>query len=106
MKQTTYENKYGKLVVEHLTDYKPVSFIHGVDLPDDCMFDLDTAEKIVLITENRRTQIGVMPPPRKCYLVVHESCSFACAVRIVSLDYTGPSAAQEIDMLALTSLLK
>ena len=99
MKQTTYENKYGKLVVEHLTDYKPVSFIHGVDLPDDCMFDLDTSEKIVLITENQRSQIGVRPS-RRCYLIVHESCSSACAVRIVSMEYTGPDAGQEIERLA------
>ena len=100
MNNMKYENEYGKLIVEPLTDNRPVSSIKGADVPADCMFDLDTAEKIVLITENQRSQIGVRPS-RRCYLVVHESPSSACAVRIVSLDYAGPDAGQEIERLAV-----
>lgn len=102
MKQMTYENEYGKLVVEQITDYKPVSSIHGVDLPDNCLFYLSMAEKIVLITENLHTQIGFMKRVAqgyRGYLVVHESPSSACVARIVSLKYTGPDAEQEIERL-------
>lgn len=99
MNNMKYENKYGKLVVKPLTDFRPVSSIQGDDLPAACMFDLATAEKIVLITENRRSQIAVRPSGR-CYLIVHESCSSACVVRVVSLEYTGSDAEQEIERLA------
>jgi hypothetical protein len=98
MNNTQYENEYGKLVVEPITDYRPVSSIKGADVPADCMFDLVTLEQIVLITGNRQSQ-GVFITPERCYLVVHESCSSACVVRVVSLEYTGPGAAQEIDRL-------
>ena len=99
MNTTQYENEYGKLTVEHLTDYRPVSSIKGADVPADCMFDLVTLEQIVLITGNRKSQ-GVFITSERCYLVVHESCSSACVVRVVSLEYTGSDAGQEIARLA------
>ena len=98
MKQMTYENGYGKLVVEQITEYGPVASIKGADVPANCLFYLPMAEMIVLITDNLHTQVGVRPSGR-CYLVVHESPSSACVARIVSLKYTGPDAEQEIERL-------
>jgi hypothetical protein len=96
MKQMKYENKYGTLIVEPITEFGPVASIKGADVPSNCLFYLATAEMIVLITDNLQSQIGVRPSGR-CYLVVHESPSSACVARIVSLKYTGPDAEQEIE---------
>lgn len=49
-----YSNKYGTLVVEPITEVMSVRDVRLKNIPMNARFDLDTAEKVVLITENRR----------------------------------------------------
>lgn len=93
----TYSNKYGTLVVEPITEVMPVKEVRLANFPDDAKFDLDTAERVVLITENRRSQIVVASVHQPVGLVVHESPSTCWIARIVSLDYTGPNPQQAIE---------
>ena len=60
-------------------------------------FDLDTAEKIALITENRRVQIcpHLFPVDGLAYLILHDSPSTAaiCSVNIEAFVCDTPAAA-------------
>jgi hypothetical protein len=96
-----YENEYGKLVLELITPYQHISKIHSKEVPDDCFFDLDTAEQIVLITDNKKSQVAFTEWTKnaKGYLIVHESPSSACVVRIIEMQYNGPEAQEEIERL-------
>lgn len=98
---TQFQNRYGRLEVEPVTPLLQVRNIRGVDYPDDIKFDLETAERIVLITENRRSQIAFQEWTQngRAYMIVHTSPSEGYIVRIVSLDYTGPNAQEEIERL-------
>lgn len=92
--QTKWSNEFGSLVVEPVTGVMQVSSIFGKDLEDGVKFDVGTAEKIALITENRRCQIGVQRD-WKCYLIVHTSPNTAAVVKVVSLEYTGKLSPSE-----------
>jgi hypothetical protein len=96
-----YQNSYGTLVVEPVSPLMLVRNIRGVDFPDDIKFDVDTAAKIALITENNRTQLAFQPwtaaKDALGYLIVHETPDTARVVRIVSMDYTGPEPHREIE---------
>jgi hypothetical protein len=94
--QTKWSNRYGTLEVEPVGEVQAVSGIRGTDVDDDLKFDVDTAEKIVLITENRRCQIAVSSVRGNgSYLLVHTSCSMAAVVKIVSLEFTDGVVPQE-----------
>jgi len=104
-----YENKFGTLIVEPVTDYQPVSSIKGADVPEDCFFGMETAEEIVLITDNRMSQVAfvsLLGTPlnfNQAYLIIHESANSACVVRVVSIEYKGKHNPQrEIDMAKKT----
>lgn len=95
-----YENRYGRLEVESVSDLLQVRNIRGNDFPDDIKFDVMTAEQIVLITDNRQSQVAFQDWALGIgYLVIHESPSTGYVCRIVSLNYTGPNAEQEIERL-------
>lgn len=96
--QTEWSNRYGTLVVAPVTEVQAVGGIRGADMRDELKFDLETAEKIALITDNRRCQIsGDFKRGGRYYLLVHVSCSRVAVVRIVSLDFAdGVSAREEI----------
>lgn len=88
---TEYRNRYGALTVEPVSELMHVRDIRCADFPDSIKFDLDTAEKIALITENRRSQIAFSTWTRSSLgiLIVHATESTARVVRVVCLDYTG-----------------
>lgn len=99
-KVSRYENRYGVLVVVGLTEPMLIREIHGRDVPEEHKFDLDTAERIVLITENRLSQVCIESKD-SVYLVIHTSPSTGYVARVADLEYRGPSsAAREISRLA------
>jgi len=100
--QTRWSNRYGTLVVEPVTEVGPVAGIRGANIDDEVKFDLDTAGKIVLVTDNRRCQVsGEFRGGGRLYLIVHTSCSTAAVVRVVSLDFAeGVVPGDEIARLA------
>ncbi len=72
--------------------------------PDELKFDFETAEKIVLITENRHIQIAFSRKldTELVALVVHHKTPDTVAIcRVISLVFTAPvSAREEIQRLA------
>ncbi len=99
-----FENEYGSLIVEPVSEIMPVKDIRCKNYDESIKFDLDTAEKITLITENRRCQIAFSKwaeTGNYGMLLIHTSTSTAMVVKIKTLDYKGPeSAAGEIERLA------
>jgi hypothetical protein len=93
--RTVYENNYGRLVVRPITDTVPVNTIRLANIPVEARFSLEVAEQVVLITENRHTQIVVRDVNENVALVVHESPSTCWVAQIESLDYTGDIVARD-----------
>ncbi len=90
-----FKNKYGTLTLKLVSAVMPVDSIHGADIDNAYKFDLKTAEKVALITENRRIQIGGTNA-HDCYVVAHESVSTAAIARIETMDYMSGVPAQEL----------
>ena len=100
-----FQNEYGTLVVEPITGVMNVRDIYGKDVPDEFKFSLEVAEQIALITENKHVQTALTNEPRRenChrgYLCLHTSSSTAFVVKIVTLEYVGPNAMEEIERIA------
>jgi hypothetical protein len=83
-----FKNEYGTATLTTLTPFMRVGDIKGSDYPDDIKFNIDTAEKLALITENRGIQI-VAQSTKQFYVMLHESTSVA-AVCHAELEYTSP----------------
>lgn len=103
-----YSNRYGTLEVRQVTEWFPVGNFSSrrflAEHPEHPTFNINTAEQIVLITENKRSQITGMwdaenqkVTPDSCILLVHQSSSIACVVEITKLDYIGGNAQEEIE---------
>lgn len=85
----SYKNEYGELEVESISKTQSLHGWYVKDLPDDIKFDLDTAEKIVLITENRKSQItGDWFGNKMCVFVYHISPSDVQICKINKLIFT------------------
>lgn len=95
---TQFENRFGSVSFRPIAEVTHVKNIRGADLDARCMFDVETAEKIALITENRRIQICPYKGADgwRCYVVLHESESTAAVAEIEGLNYTGGVPAAEI----------
>ena len=98
---TYTHKKYGTLTLKRVTSYMNVGQFHSSKVPADCFFSAEEAEKIALITENRRVQlcpvmdkIGTSMP---FYLVVHSSASEACLVQPIEINYEGDNPKKEIE---------
>lgn len=94
--QLNFKNGYGTLTLALVSAVMPVDAIRGADVDDAHKFDLETAEKVALITENRRVQIGGTNA-HDCYVVAHESVSTAAIARIETMNYVGGVPAHEIE---------
>lgn len=96
--QTTHKNKFGSVAFRLVSDVLPVGDIRGADIESAHKFDIDTAEKIALITENGRVQICPVKEPGgwRFYVVLHATESTAAVAAIDSMHYTGANPRQEI----------
>jgi hypothetical protein len=96
-----YKNKYGKLEIEPIADYQHVSEIHSKNVNQDCFFDINTAEKIALITDNHNIQISFAHGNfKEFYLVHHIKSDIArvCKINYVVFD-NNINATKEIELL-------
>lgn len=83
-----YENKYGRLELEIIDQYKRVSDLKSKEFDPTCFFTIDESEKIALITENNGIQLGfAFWDHTKAFVIHHESSSIAVLCRIVSLEF-------------------
>jgi len=97
----TYHNEYGILELIP-SDYVDISTILVATTPDEFKFDLETAEKIALISENARIQLTFGYPNLKDAIVVHHTGPRTAAVcRIHRLEFTsGVNPREEIELHA------
>ncbi|MFT5715962.1 MAG: hypothetical protein ACI9T7_000135 [Oleiphilaceae bacterium] len=102
-----FENRFGKLILTRVTEYVPVSTI-GYETCIEAQqntIDLETAEKVALITENRHIQLclpmklGLMSGFVIHHIGPHDAC--VCKVDIVSFEAAGGmSPSEQITSLA------
>lgn len=93
MKAVLFQNEFGSLRVTPVTDFVPVRDIRKTN-PHAMAntVDMETAEKIALITKNRKVQICFRYPlDGLAYLVLHDSPSTAayCQVQIDNFSCEG-----------------
>ena len=95
---THFSNKYGSVTFALVTEVLPLRTIYGSNLDPGIMFDIETAEKIALITDNHRIQLSPYKGKDgyRLYVVLHDSPSTVAVARIETLNYTGGNPAQEI----------
>jgi hypothetical protein len=93
-----YQNKYGRIEFDLVSEVRHVSTIHGVDIDDQYKFDIRTAEQVALITDNRRIQICPQRTPKGyvLYVVLHATPSTVAVGRIKDLVYVGGDPTQAI----------
>lgn len=82
-----YHNKYGSLEIEVIEAYRNISTIRSKELSSALFFDISTAEKVALITENKGVQLSPTADYKTMYLVHHESPSMAAVCRVVKVDF-------------------
>lgn len=105
----TYSNEFGEVELTPVTDFMPVNQISSGKLPviTDHLVSLDTAEQVVLITENRRMTMSptwpLGPVDKACYCVKY-SCvnrGAVCKVNVKTFKTPGGiSAQQQIENMA------
>lgn len=99
----TYANQYGKLEIETVGPYQAVREV-DTDLAE--RFSIDTAERIALITDNRRIQLCPARNRRDMYLMHHESISVVAPCRIISLSFDeNVNAREEIEWRAYSATI-
>lgn len=96
-----YKNKFGSLTLAPIGAYKPISTIHSRDLSDadGVFFSLEDAEKIALITGNRRIQIVPVGKDFEKFFVIHHespSSGAVCKVEKLVYDFKMPEPAKAI----------
>lgn len=98
-----FENKFGSLQVSLVTDFMSVGKISR-DMPEVSgnMFDMETAEKIALITENKNVQLCMCYPLNGLgYMVYHRNGKEAAVCKIDSILYScDVSPAEQIERMA------
>lgn len=92
-----YQNSHGKLALETVTEFVNVNTLRVRDFPETCLFDLETAEKLALITRNKHIQICMDPETRRVGVIYHSAPDKAAICKIVNLDYTGNNATTELE---------
>lgn len=95
---TQFKNKFGSVTFRPVTEITHVKNIRGADVEARCLFDVETAEKLALITENHRVQICPTQGPDgwRCYVVLHEDSANVAVAEIEELTYIGGVPAAEI----------
>lgn len=95
---THFQNKFGAVRFRPIADVQPVRDIRGANLDPRCMFDIETAEKIALITDNRGIQLCSFKSADgwRCYVVLHATSSTAAVAEIESLTYAGAALSVEL----------
>ena len=93
-----YANKFGAVSFATVSDVVSVNDVHGKDVDPAHMFDIETAEKIALITDNRRIQLCPFKTAQgwRMYVVLHETPSTVAVAVIESMTYTGRDPKREL----------
>ena len=83
-----YKNKYGLLELETITDFVHISYNYKSSCHD--FLNIETAEKIALITNNKDIQICINGKDfNSYYIILHNTPSTAALCKINKLNYIG-----------------
>jgi hypothetical protein len=95
----TYANNYGSLKLAIAGEYRNVGSIRGAALPEDVFVSIEDAEKIALITDNRRIQIGFAGmDPKRGFVMHHASQGRPAVYRVAEMDFKpGVDATKELE---------
>lgn len=95
-----YQNQYGSATLTPIGPVIPVSKVVGADVIDAGYgFDLDTAAKLALVTENARLQPAYNMARRQCYVIYHHSPSTVQVCRLDALACTEDAPHVTLDRL-------
>lgn len=95
MEKLSYQNKYGYLEFE-VGEYQDVRTIHSKNLDTSLFFEIETAEHIALITENRGIQLSVTWDHKKMFLIHHKASDIAAVCKITKIEFNSNFNAREI----------
>lgn len=91
-----FKNEFGALTLTPVTGFMPVSQISSKHpLAAESSFDMETAEKVALITGNRGIQLVLhYPLNNKAFVVLHDSPATAaiCSASLEEFQCTGTPA--------------
>ena len=95
-----YANKFGTATLTPVGPVVHVRTVVGTTVIDDGYgFDMDTAEKLALITENARLQPSYNMARRLCYVMLHHSPSQVQVCRLDRLTYVGGDPSETLNHL-------
>lgn len=97
----TYKNKYGYLEFDVVGEYQDVTKISSKRVDAEFFFDISTAEKIALITNNKDIQLCFTYPTNgTAFLVHHKSSGIAAVCRITKIEFDNKfNATKELEPL-------
>ena len=98
-----YENKYGYVVFEKVSNYMMIGDFKNSYVTPDCFFSLEKSEAISLITEQKELQFGVKIITNErgvqesmIYLLHHESPNSVCLLKVLEFQYLGEDKPRDI----------
>lgn len=95
-----YSNKYGTATLTPVGPIVHVSAVVGTDVIDSGHgFDIDTAAKLALVTENFKLQPSYNMARKKCYVMYHHTPSTVQVCRLDALDCTENDPHTTLDYL-------
>jgi len=91
-----YANKYGHLILDTIGEEKPIKDFIGKNIPVEYQLDLETLEKVSLISENENIQIafrkGTETGFHFGYIVLHSASDKGFLCKIYYLNYFGKNS--------------
>jgi len=81
-----YNNKYGYVEIETIENCKTINKIHSKNYNDKIFFDMNIAEKIALITENKNIQCVVVDL-NKVFLVYHYTKNMGSVCKLNKIEF-------------------
>lgn len=95
-----YSNRYGAAEISLIGEVVHVSEINGAAVVNAGYgFDIDTAEKLALITENRHLQPAYNRATKSFYVMYHHTSIMVQVCRLDGLTYTGGDPRLTIEQL-------
>jgi len=107
-----YQNRFGRVVLSPVTGFMPIDQIDRNRVPviDDVLVSTDIAEKVTLITENRKAYMSFNFPflnGNNEFALQYSCRNRACVCRITELHFVsedGRTAQEQIESMA-TSII-
>ena len=95
-----YKNHYGEAVIEIVSDYMSIKKVTRKYVPKGCWFNMDQAEQIALITDNRHLQIGFSEDLRHAYVIHHKNANTVAYCKVTSINFYTKSGESAREILA------